>query len=126
MNRKKRIEKIISDNFKKWIEDNRHLLKPPVGNKVIYENGKIKSLLNLHKPQEGKDYLIGIFMTGAYQEALGNLHNLFGSTNDVHIDINQDNSYKVKNIIKELDPSKAVYCVQHDYTPKEKHKMDGQ
>ncbi len=32
----------------------------------------------------------------------------------------------VKNIIKELDPSKAVYCVQHDYTPKEKHKMDGQ
>ena len=42
-------------------------------------NGKIKSLLNLHKPEEGKDYLIGIFMTGAYQEALGNLHNLFGS-----------------------------------------------
>ena len=32
----------------------------------------------------------------------------------------------VQKIIKELDPSKAVYCVQHDYTPKEKHKMDGQ
>jgi len=32
----------------------------------------------------------------------------------------------IKNIIKELDPNKAVYCVQHDYTPKEKHKMDGQ
>ena len=54
------------------------------------DNGKIKSLLNLHKPEEDKDYLIGIFMTGAYQEALGNLHNLFGSTNVVHIDINQD------------------------------------
>ena len=40
-------------------------------------------------------------MTGAYQEALGNLHNLFGSTNVVHIDINQDESYKVKNIIKD-------------------------
>ncbi len=32
----------------------------------------------------------------------------------------------VKKIINELDPNKAVFCVQHDYTPKEKHKMDGQ
>ena len=59
------------------------------------DDGKIKSLLNLHKPEQDKDYLIGIFMTGAYQEALGNLHNLFGSTNVVYIDINKDNSYKV-------------------------------
>ena len=32
----------------------------------------------------------------------------------------------VNNLIKNIDDSKAVYCVQHDYTPKEKHKMDGQ
>ena len=32
----------------------------------------------------------------------------------------------VANLLKDLDESKAVYCVQHDYTPKEKHKMDGQ
>ncbi len=32
----------------------------------------------------------------------------------------------VSKIIKNLDDSKAIYCVQHDYTPKEKHKMDGQ
>ena len=32
----------------------------------------------------------------------------------------------IKNLIKELDTTKAVFCVQHDYTPKEKHKMDGQ
>ncbi len=32
----------------------------------------------------------------------------------------------VADLIKNLDNSKAVYCVQHDYTPKEKHKMDGQ
>ena len=32
----------------------------------------------------------------------------------------------VANLIKNLDNKKAVYCVQHDYTPKEKHKMDGQ
>ncbi len=32
----------------------------------------------------------------------------------------------VTNLIKSLDETKAVYCVKHDYTPKEKHKMDGQ
>ena len=32
----------------------------------------------------------------------------------------------IANILKNIDQSKAVYCVQHDYTPKEKHKMDGQ
>ncbi len=32
----------------------------------------------------------------------------------------------VNNLMKNLDDTKAVYCVQHDYTPKEKHKMDGQ
>ena len=31
----------------------------------------------------------------------------------------------VADLIKNVDESKAVYCVQHDYTPKEKHKMDG-
>ena len=32
----------------------------------------------------------------------------------------------VSNLFSNLDSSKAIYCVQHDYTPKEKHKMDGQ
>jgi len=32
----------------------------------------------------------------------------------------------ISNILNDIDKSKAVYCVQHDYTPKEKHKMDGQ
>ncbi len=77
------------------------------------DDGKIKSLLNLHKPEKDKDYLIGIFMTGAYQEALGNLHNLFGSTNVVHIDISQDNSYKLKNIIKEDSKSEILQLLDY-------------
>jgi len=78
------------------------------------DNGKIKSLLNLHKPEPNKDYLIGIFMTGAYQEALGNFHNLFGNTNVIHIDINQDNSYKVKNIIKEHSKAEILQLLDYD------------
>ena len=77
------------------------------------DDGKIKSLLNLHKPEEDKDYLIGIFMTGAYQEALGNLHNLFGNTNVVHIDINKNDSYKVKNIIKEDSKSEILQLLDY-------------
>ena len=34
--------------------------------------------------------------------------------------------YDISKILTSLDPLKAIYCVQHDYTPKEKHKMDGQ
>ena len=52
-------------------------------------------------------------MTGAYQEALGNLHNLFGNTNVVHIDINQDNSYKIKNIIKEDSKSEILQLLDY-------------
>ena len=45
--------------------------------------------------------ILSIFLAGAYQEALGNLHNLFGNTNIIHIDITQNNSYKISNMIKE-------------------------
>ncbi len=77
------------------------------------DNGKIKSLLNLHRPEENNDYLIGIFMAGAYQEALGNFHNLFGNTNVVHIDINDDNSYEIKNIIKENSKSEILQLLDY-------------
>ena len=55
-------------------------------------------------------------MTGAYQESLGNLHNLFGNTNVVHIDINQDNSYKVKNIIIEDSKSEILQLLDYSST----------
>ena len=51
--------------------------------------GQAKPLLELHAPQEGQPYLIGMFLGGAYQEVMGNLHNLFGSTNAVHIRLAQ-------------------------------------
>ncbi len=64
-------------------------------------NGNFKSLLKLHELIDNQEYYIGIFLAGAYQEALSNLHNLFGNTNIIHIDINQNNSYKISDMIKE-------------------------
>jgi arginine decarboxylase len=41
--------------------------------------------LELHPWREDEPYILGIFLTGAYQEILGDLHNLFGDTNAVHV-----------------------------------------
>ncbi len=44
-----------------------------------------KRSLELHAIEPGEQYMLGIFLTGAYQEILGDLHNLFGDTNAVHV-----------------------------------------
>ena len=54
----------------------------------------------LHLPNEGEDYFIGFFLVGAYQEILGDYHNLFGDTNAVHIIMDSENHYKIVHHIK--------------------------
>jgi arginine decarboxylase len=54
--------------------------------------------LELHPFEPGKPYIIGIFLTGAYQEILGDLHNLFGDTNAVHIALTPE-GYAVKDLV---------------------------
>ncbi len=54
--------------------------------------------LELHDAREGEDYILGIFLTGAYQEILGDLHNLFGDTNAVHIRLG-DKGYEVTDLV---------------------------
>jgi arginine decarboxylase len=51
------------------------------------------STLPLHALKDGEDYILGVFLVGAYQETLGDLHNLFGDTNVVNVAINADGSY---------------------------------
>jgi len=54
--------------------------------------------LQLHPFHDGEPYIIGIFLTGAYQEILGDLHNLFGDTNAVHIRI-KEKGYEVTDLV---------------------------
>ncbi len=54
--------------------------------------------LELHPLREGERYILGIFLTGAYQEILGDLHNLFGDTNAVHIRLEQG-GYAVTDLV---------------------------
>ncbi|HET9637220.1 MAG TPA: biosynthetic arginine decarboxylase [Gemmatimonadaceae bacterium] len=55
--------------------------------------------LELHPFNDGDPYIIGIFLTGAYQEILGDLHNLFGDTNAVHIRLSESNGYEVTDLV---------------------------
>jgi arginine decarboxylase len=54
--------------------------------------------LELHDIRDEEDYMLGIFLTGAYQEILGDLHNLFGDTNAVHIKIT-DSGYEITDLV---------------------------
>ena len=54
--------------------------------------------LELHAYHDGSDYILGIFLTGAYQEILGDLHNLFGDTNAVHIRLT-DGGYELTDLV---------------------------
>jgi arginine decarboxylase len=59
---------------------------------------KGKPSLELHACADGEDYILGIFLTGAYQEILGDLHNLFGDTNAVHVRLSPD-GYEVTDLV---------------------------
>ena len=54
--------------------------------------------LELHDIRDDEDYMLGIFLTGAYQEILGDLHNLFGDTNAVHIRITES-GYEITDLV---------------------------
>lgn len=59
-----------------------------------------KKTIMLHDLKENEEYYLGVFLVGAYQETLGDLHNLFGDTNVVSININNDGSYE---FVRELE-----------------------
>jgi arginine decarboxylase len=53
----------------------------------------IRRTTRLHSVHDDQEYYLGVFLVGAYQETLGDLHNLFGDTNVVSVRINPDGSY---------------------------------
>ncbi|NOY62637.1 MAG: biosynthetic arginine decarboxylase [Gammaproteobacteria bacterium] len=54
----------------------------------------IESTLPVHPLIQGQPYLLGIFLVGAYQEILGDMHNLFGDTDSVNVEIDADGNYR--------------------------------
>jgi arginine decarboxylase len=77
---------------------------------------KGKPSLELHPWREGEPYILGIFLTGAYQEILGDLHNLFGDTNAVHVRLNGHGSYEVTDLVHGDTVTEVLNYVQFHAT----------
>ena len=68
--------------------------------------------LKVHEIKQGESYQFGIFLIGAYQEILGDLHNLFGDTNTFHVSIQDDGSLKYEQIIEGENVTDVLDYVQ--------------
>ncbi|WP_310488550.1 biosynthetic arginine decarboxylase [Chamaesiphon sp. VAR_69_metabat_338] len=73
----------------------------------------VKHVLELHPMEPNKPYYLGLFLGGAYQEIMGNLHNLFGDTNAVHIKLTPK-GYKIEHVVKGDTMQEVVGYVQYD------------
>ncbi len=84
------------------------------GKITAYVNGgQQTSYIPLHPIKQGEHYYIGVFLVGAYQEILGNMHNLFGDTNAVHISVD-DKEYNIDQFIDGETVADVLEYVQYD------------
>ena len=83
-------------------------------NNFISDHGVVNAL-PIHPLKNNESYYIGVFLVGAYQEILGDMHNLFGDTNAVHISVYPDH-YEIDQIIDGETVAEVLDYVQ--YSPK--------
>jgi arginine decarboxylase len=76
----------------------------------------VRRALALHTVKENEDYFLGVFLVGAYQETLGDLHNLMGDTNVVSIRVHDDGSY---SFVREIEGDTVADVLSYvEYEPK--------
>jgi len=76
----------------------------------------VKDVLELHA-FDGSPYYIGVFLVGAYQEILGDLHNLFGDTDAVHVRLEENGEYSVDHVVEGENVSDVLQYVQYESRP---------
>lgn len=79
---------------------------------ISVHGGSADSLM-LHPLKPGEPYYLGVFLAGAYQEILGDMHNLFGDTNAVHISVYKDH-YEIDKVIDGETVAEVLDYVQFD------------
>jgi arginine decarboxylase len=74
----------------------------------------VKNVLELH-PLDGRRYYIAVFLVGAYQEILGDLHNLFGDTDAVHVVVDEESGgYMIDHVVEGEDVKDVLTYVEYD------------
>lgn len=77
----------------------------------------VKPTLKLHPFSPEEPYYLGVFLVGAYQETLGDLHNLFGDTNVVSVHVNDDNTF---DFVREFHGDSIADVLEYvEYEPKQ-------
>ena len=79
---------------------------------IDYSSWEVESFMPVHDLKKDEPYLMGIFLTGAYQEILGDLHNLFGDTDAVHIRVKGDEQYTVEHRVEADSISEVLEYVE--------------
>jgi arginine decarboxylase len=74
----------------------------------------VKRFLPAHPLRRGERYHLAAFLVGAYQEILGDLHNLFGDTNAVHVDSRDDGRVEFANVVRGDSIATVLDFVQYD------------
>lgn len=74
----------------------------------------VKNHVRLHNFKGTEPYYIGIFLVGAYQEILGDLHNLFGDTNAVHVDIDANGQIELIQVVEGDSVREVLGYVQYN------------
>ena len=73
-----------------------------------------KRTLEVHELMPGEPYYLAAFLVGAYQETLGDLHNLFGDTHVVHIRLQDDGGWWIEEIVKGDTANKVLEYMEYD------------
>jgi len=75
---------------------------------------EIARTIDLHAPTEGRPYYLAAFLVGAYQETLGDLHNLFGDTHVVHIRLHEQGGWWIDEVVRGDTAAEVLGYVQYD------------
>jgi arginine decarboxylase len=76
----------------------------------------VRSTLKLHELKAKEPYYLGVFLVGAYQDIMGDLHNLFGRVNEVHVFLEDDeeDGFYIEDSIKGFTASDVLGFTQYD------------
>ncbi|HJW08978.1 MAG TPA: biosynthetic arginine decarboxylase [Holophagaceae bacterium] len=74
----------------------------------------VREEIPLHEPKAGEPYLLAFFLTGAYQDILGMRHNLFGAPNEVMIQVDEDEDFKIQHIVRADTVDDMLRSVNYD------------
>jgi arginine decarboxylase len=83
-----------------------------ITNFIDAESASEQKYLEVHALEQGQPYYLGVFLTGAYQEILGDLHNLFGDTDAVHVSLTE-NGYQIDHVVEGDDVIEVLQYVEY-------------